>query len=177
MNKKMKTVLTSLVASFTCLVAQAQDSPFPNSTWKIEPAAAEDHFILRKAKKLNLPDEQAKFHYIQFDNEQHFKTGNDCYGMNGNYDEEDEQKIRFQEGIAGMAGDCVAPKSLVGTYAYEVFSDRIELRPINNTDATVEEVDDNEHVVDASDEAVEAVRQAAKDAEKTEARNKRKGKR
>ena len=172
MNKKMKTVLTSLVTSFTCLVAQAQDSPFPNSTWKIEPAAAEDHFILRKAQKLNLPDEQAKFHYIQFDNEKHFKTGNDCYGMNGNYDEEDEQKIRFQEGIAGMAGDCVAPKSLVGTYAYEVFSNRIALRPVYEAnEGTNEEEDYN-----SADVADAAVEEAAKDVEQA-ATKKRKGKR
>jgi len=173
---------TLFIAAFAiATTAQAQDSPFPNSTWKIENSQDGALVVLRKAKKLNLPAEQAKFHFIQFDNDRRFETGNDCYGMSGNYDEQAEQQITFKEGVAGMAGDCVEPKSLVGTYAYEVMGDKIELRLIANaTDINVEETYDNEDVVDASDEAVEAVKQAAKEAEEAEeaeARSKRKGKR
>lgn len=170
---------TLFIAAFAvATTTQAQNSPFPNSTWKIENSQDGALVVLRKAKKLNLPEEQAKFHFIQFDNERRFETGNDCYGMSGNYDEEAEQQITFKEGVAGMAGDCVAPKSLVGTYAYEVVGDKIELRLIaNDTDTNVEEAYDSEDVVDASDEAVEAVKQAAKEAEEAEARSKRKGKR
>lgn len=174
----MKIVLALFVAAFSIATAHAQDSPFPNSTWKIENSQDGALVVLRKAKKLNLPAEQAKFHFIQFDNDRRFETGNDCYGMSGNYDEEAEQQITFKEGVAGMAGDCVEPKSLVGTYAYEVMGDKIELRPLANaTDTNVEETYDSEDVVDASDEAVEAVRQAAKEAEEAERRSKRKGKR
>mgnify|MGYP003596449658 FL=1 len=102
MNKKNLITIVTLV-----LTAQltAQTNAFQKTTWKIESTSSDGKTILKKAKKLNLPYEQSKFHFIQFEDDRKFQTGTFCFQMNGLYNISEDNTIEFSEGVTGMSSD------------------------------------------------------------------------
>jgi len=129
----MKIIVGILAALGIANIGYAQENIFEKTTWKIENTTNDGSIVLRRAKPLNLPTEQAKFHFIQFDDDFKYATGTSCFGMNGYYSFPEDNEVAFSEGAAGMASDCEEPKSMVGTFTYEKLADKIILRPVAQT--------------------------------------------
>ncbi|KQS92479.1 hypothetical protein [Chryseobacterium sp. Leaf394] len=123
----------TLAAFALTLQLSAQTNVFQKTTWKIESISADGKAVLKKAKKINLPSEQSKFHFLQFDNEK-FDTGNSCFHMDGRYSVFEPNTVEFSAGAADMAGDCKEPKSLTGSYTYVLKKDTLELTPAEKID-------------------------------------------
>ena len=181
-TKKMNNKnLISAVALVLTVQLSAQTNAFKKTTWKIESTSTDGKTILKKAKKLNLPYEQSKFHYIQFE-EDKYDTGTFCFGMNGSYHVSENNTIEFSEGTAGMSSDCEEPKSLIGNYSFVVKQGSIELTPIPKTDneenyETQTTDVEAESAVDLTVEAaIEAAKTAVAEAEKHQKKSQKKSK-
>lgn len=123
----------TLAAFALTLQLSAQTNVFQKTTWKIESISADGKAVLKKAKKINLPTEQSKFHYLQFSTEK-FDTGNSCFHMDGRYSVFEPNSIEFSAGGADMVGGCEEPKSLTGNYTYILKKDTLELTPAATVD-------------------------------------------
>lgn len=168
---------TVITSAFVYLI-HAQANPFPKTTWKIENINTDGSIVLKKAKHINLPAEQPKFHYIQFEQDSKYQTGTSCFQMNANYHVDDEAvRIELTEGVAGMSSDCKEPKNIHGTYTFQITGDQIKLQPVpveNNEEpydtarpAEGAEASDPGEAVDAAvDAATMATKAIEKDAQK-----------
>lgn len=135
----MKITLILGIAALTLSgTIAAQDNPFAKTTWKIETIQADGSAILKKAKRLNLATEQAKFQYIQFNNDSKYDSGNTCFSMNGTYTVSEDHQVEFTGMDAAKASDCTEPENLSGAYTYELSKDQITLRPLAATSAREE---------------------------------------
>lgn len=167
MNLK-KTI--TLAAFALALQLSAQTNVFQKTTWKIESISSDGKAVLKKAKKINLPTEQSKFHFLQFGTEK-FDTGNSCFHMDGRYSIFEPNTIEFSAGAADMAGDCKEPKSLTGNYTFIFKNDTVELTP-------AEKIDYDEPMPEVGgfneNESVETAEKAATDTQKSPDKSKKK---
>ena len=176
--------LTVITSPFVYLI-HAQANPFPKTTWKIENINTDGSIVLKKAKHINLPAEQPKFHYIQFEQANKYQTGTSCFQMNANYHVDDEAvRIELTEGVAGMSSDCKEPKNIHRTYTFQITGDQIKLQPVpveNNeepydTAESAEAADPGDAVDAAVDAATMATKAIEKDAQKRGKKTKKKAK-
>jgi hypothetical protein len=134
-NKTMKIALILCLAALaTTGSASAQSNPFAKTTWKIDTIQADGSAILKKVKRLNLSAEQARFQYIQFDNDSKYDSGNTCFSMSGTYTVSDGHQVEFTGLDAAKASDCTEPENLAGTYSYEISKDQVTLHPVTASD-------------------------------------------
>lgn len=142
----MKAVLITCIAAFSLLSsASAQDNPFVKTAWKIETINEDGSAVLKKTKLLKLPTEQAKFHYIQFDDSKKYNTGTTCFHMRGSYNVYEDHQVEFSTMDAAATSDCPEPKNFSGTYSFEINKDQMTLRPLE-TPASSNEEDPGEAV-------------------------------
>ena len=160
------TKIISLSVFTFALQLSAQTNFFQKTTWKIESISTDGKAVLKKVKRINLPSEQSKFHYLQFENEK-FDTGNSCFHMNGHYNVYEPNTIEFSEGAADMVGGCEEPKSLRGNYSFILKKDSVEFSPIEKIDENVPRPDVANQEVESVDIAVETAEKATSDLEKS----------
>lgn len=145
------TLITGIIALAMFGSVSAQDNPFAKTAWKIEAVNIDGSVILKKTKMIKTATEQAKFHYIQFEDGKAYNTGTSCFSMRGRYEIYDNHQVAFTGLDAAAASDCPEPLSLSGTYVYVIDKDSINLTPV-----TGEDQQSNEEPYEAA-EAVEAV--------------------
>ena len=128
MNKCIITTL--LIISAMLPVSYAQYNPFIKTTWKIEHIAPNGKAILIKAKWINLSQERAKFHFIQFEDNFNYQTGISCYNALGLYRVRENNIIELTTSDGAMSPDCRKPKHLSGSYYFKENNNILELSPL-----------------------------------------------
>ncbi|AQW91682.1 hypothetical protein [Elizabethkingia anophelis] len=111
-------------------VVYAQNNPFIKTTWKIDHIAPNGKAILVKAKWINLSNERAKFHFIQFEDNFKYQTGISCYNALGLYRVRENNIIELSTSDGAMSPDCEEPKNLSGSYYFKENNNTIELAPL-----------------------------------------------
>jgi hypothetical protein len=155
--------LAWLVGLWICTslgTASAQQNPFKNSTWKIERNAQQNKLVLHKAKRLNLPQEKANYHFIQFTDGRKFDTGTECFFMRGDIIVSGN-RLRLSSNASDMAEGCELPFNMEGAYTFSVLGDEVILQPIDDSDAEDENVEEPDVEVDEEMEE-EAPRKSAR---------------
>ncbi|MCL1657218.1 MULTISPECIES: hypothetical protein [Elizabethkingia] len=130
------TIMNRLIISFVLMilsifsVAYAQHNPFIKTTWKIDHIAPNGKAILVKAKWINLSNERAKFHFIQFEDNFKYQTGISCYNALGLYRVRENNIIELATSDGAMSPDCEEPKNLSGSYYFKENNNIIGLTPL-----------------------------------------------
>jgi hypothetical protein len=135
-----------IISSFLIILAMlptayAQHNPFIKTTWKIDHIAPNGKAILIKAKWVNLSNERAKFHFIQFEDNFNYQTGTSCYNALGLYHVRENNIIELSTSDGAMSPDCEEPKILSGSYYLKENNDIIELTPLyEETPTTIDAI-------------------------------------
>ncbi|MDQ8748500.1 hypothetical protein [Elizabethkingia miricola] len=130
------TIINRLIISFVVTILSlfsivyAQHNPFIKTTWKIDHIAPNGKAILIKAKWINLSNERAKFHFIQFEDNINYQTGISCYNALGLYRVRENNIIELATSDGAMSPDCEEPKILSGSYYFKENNNIIELTPL-----------------------------------------------
>ncbi|PUB32702.1 hypothetical protein C8J95_104103 [Elizabethkingia sp. YR214] len=129
MNKGIITTILIILAILP--VSYAQYNPFVKTTWKIDHIAPNGKAILVKAKWINLSNERAKFHFIQFEDNFNYQTGISCYNALGLYRVRENNIIELVTSDGAMSPDCKEPKDLSGSYYFKEINNILELSPLH----------------------------------------------
>ncbi|MBW7676569.1 META domain-containing protein [Chryseobacterium chendengshani] len=128
-----KLTLIMLFSAFSFISnLYAQTNSLAKTTWKVETVRKDGSAVFSKMKTIKFPSEEPQFHYLQFDGDKEYHTGNACFGMLGTYSIQENNQIEISEGTADMSSDCKEPETFIGTYYYKIDKDRLELIPVKN---------------------------------------------
>ena len=169
MNKCIITTILIILAMLP--VSYAQYNPFIKTTWKIDHIAPNGKAILIKAKWINISNERAKFHFIQFEDNFNYQTGISCYNALGLYRVRENNIIELTTSDGAMSPDCKEPKNLFGSYYFKEKNNILELSPLyEETPSGIDAISD---ATAARIDSVIAVAPPAKEIKKKPARKKR----
>lgn len=137
-----KLIINFIIIAFSPIsIINAQHNPFIKTTWKIDHIAPNGKAILIKAKWINLSNERAKFHFIQFEDNFNYQTGTSCYNALGLYRVRENNIIELSTSDGAMSPDCEEPKILSGSYYFKENNNIVELTPLyEETPSTIDAI-------------------------------------